>query len=525
MPELTRHIEILDSTLRDGAQGENISFSVGDKLTIAQALHSLGIELIEAGNPASNPKDAEFFKKAESYPFFSKLVAFGSTRHKDCECHADAALSALIDSGTKYVSIFGKTAISHVKDVLAVSASENLDMIRETCSFLRENGKEVFFDAEHFFDGYKENAEYSLSCLRSAVDAGAKRLVLCDTAGGSFPSFIAEATKQVCDLFPDIVVGIHCHNDSALAVANSIAAVESGARHVQGTLLGIGERCGNTSLSSLIPDLQLKLSYDIIPSENLAFLTSTARSVAEVCNTSIKRYEPYIGVSAFAHKAGMHVDSVLKRAETFEHISPEVVGNERRLLLSEIAGRSALINKIRNIAPDIKRDSDEAVAIIEKLKQREHRGYQFEGAEASFELLVRRSLNGWKPFFELVKYRVTSERPYESGCSALATVKVRVGSEDVLRCGEGDGPVNALDKALRKSLEVFYPVLKNMRLTDYKVRVMDAKNATASMVRVLITSTDGKKIWTTVGVSADIMEASFKALCDSVDYMLLADTY
>ncbi len=518
-----RHIEILDSTLRDGAQSESISFSVADKLAITRLLGSLGIEYIEAGNPASNPKDTEFFKEAAELPCYHTLTAFGATRHSGCLCENDASLTALRSSAVPYVSVFGKTAGSHVIDVLGVSKEENLLMIEESCAFLKAEGKQVFFDAEHFFDGYKEDKGYAIECLKAAVSGGACRLVLCDTAGGSFPDFIYSVTKEICELFPDIIIGIHAHNDCALAVANSISAVQAGAGHIQGTLLGIGERCGNASLAAVIANLQLKLNYDILPEGKIENLTSVCRSVAEICNTSIKRTEPYIGTSAFAHKAGMHVDSVIKRADTYEHISPESVGNERRFLMSEFAGRSALIKKIQNIAPNLSRDSEDTAAIIDRLKRREHKGYQFEGAEASFELLVRRALPGWKPFFELVKYRVHSERPHEEGASATAVVKVRVGTEEVLRCAEGDGPVNALDKALRHSLEVFYPVLRTVHLTDYKVRVMDANKATASLVRVLITSTDGEKMWTTVGVSADIMEASFKALCDSVEYKLTAE--
>ncbi len=320
-----------------------------------------------------------------------------------------------------------------------------------------------------------------------------------------------------------MIIGIHAHNDCALAVANSLSAVRAGASHVQGTMLGIGERCGNANLASVIANLQLKSGYDVLPDGKTENLTSVCRSVAEICNISIKRSQPYIGPSAFAHKAGMHVDSVIKRSDTYEHISPESVGNERRFLVSEFAGRSALIKKIQNIAPTLSRDSKDTAAIMDRLKRREHKGYQFEGAEALFELLVRRALPDWKPFFELVKYRVHSERPHEDGASATAVVKVRVDGEEILRCAEGDGPVNALDKALRHSLEVFYPTLRSVHLTDYKVRVMDANKATASMVRVLITSTDGENVWTTVGVFADIMEASFKALCDSVEYKLIKE--
>lgn len=518
-----RHIEILDSTLRDGAQSESISFSVADKLAIAELIGSLGIEYIEAGNPGSNPKDTEFFLRASEAHTFNSLVAFGATRHVGCACDEDLSLTALSSANVPCVSVFGKAAQSHVRDILKVSDSENLRIIEESCAFLKEKGKQVFFDAEHFFDGFKENREYAVNCLEAAVAGGADRLILCDTVGGSFPDFVYSTTKEICKLFSGIIIGIHAHNDCAMAVANSVSAVQAGAGHVQGTLLGIGERCGNASLSAVIANLQLKLGYDVLPKGKIEKLTPICRSIAEICNTGIKRTEPYIGTSAFAHKAGMHVDSVLKRADTYEHIPPESVGNERRFLMSEFAGRSALIKKIQNIAPNLSRDSESTSAIIERLKRREHKGYQFEGAEASFELLVRRTLPDWKPFFELVKYRVHSERPHEEGASATAVVKVRVGTKEVLRCAEGDGPVNALDKALRHSLEVFYPVLRTVHLTDYKVRVMDANKATASLVRVLITSTDGIKMWTTVGVSADIMEASFKALCDSVEYKLTAE--
>ncbi|MDR1003003.1 MAG: citramalate synthase [Oscillospiraceae bacterium] len=515
-------IEILDSTLRDGAQGEGISFSVADKLACAKLLSKLGVTYIEAGNPASNPKDKEFFERLCSDELTpSKAVAFGSTRRKGISCEEDAALSALLSADTDIVCIFGKSSQSQVEDVLGCSLEENLLMIEESCRYLSNNGKRVFFDAEHFFAGFIESRAYAISCAKAAARGGADTIVLCDTTGGMMPDDIYSITKAAAEELSGVRLGIHCHNDNGLAAANSISAVLAGAVHIQGTLLGIGERCGNTNLATVIANLQLRKGYDIISPEALSNLTPIAREMAEICNITIERSEPYIGYSAFAHKAGMHIDAVLKNPRSFEFIDPSVVGNTRRVLLSEISGRSAIAEKIRGIAPDFDKNSGKIREITEKIKNREHKGYEFEGAEASFEILVRRILFGKEKFFELVKYRVTSEKPYEVGCSANAMVKLSVGGEVVLRCAEGDGPVNALDKALRNALEVFYPQLHTMHLVDYKVRVMDSAQATASMVRVLITSSDSTETWTTVGVGSDIIEASFKALCDSVEYKLI----
>lgn len=516
-------IEMLDTTLRDGAQGEGISFSVEDKISIVQALDDLGIDLIEAGNPGSNPKDEAFFERMRGRRLgSSRLVAFGSTMHKGGAAGEDRGLAALAGAGTGVVAVFGKAWDFHVEMVLETTKAENLRMIAESVRFLTARGKEVLFDAEHFFDGYRENRQYALDCLRAAVGAGAARVVLCDTNGGCFPSEIAEVIRAVAAAV-DAPLGLHCHDDCGMAVAASISGVEAGVRHVQGTLLGFGERCGNACLATIIPTLQLKRRYRCIPADRLQLLTPKARQVAELSNTSIKRNAPYIGNSAFAHKAGMHAAGVVKTADSFEHISPEQVGNERRLLISEMAGRAAVLRKIQALAPDLRRDSPDIARIIERLKRLESEGYQFEGAESSLELLIRKALNQYEPFFELVRFQSMSTYPDagEPGAAVSAMVKVRVGGEEAITAAEGVGPVDALDKALRKALERFYPCLQRVHLIDYKVRVIDSEAATAARVRVLITSSDGARVWTTVGVSVDIIQASLTALVDSIEYRLL----
>ncbi len=520
---MNNKIDIFDSTLRDGAQGEGISFSVEDKLSIVKSLDKLGIDYIEAGNPGSNPKDLEFFEKASNLNLTtSKLVAFGSTRRKNIKVEEDSNVNALLTANTQAVAIFGKCWKVHVTKIINTTVEENFSMIKDTCKYLTEKGKTVFFDAEHFFDGYKDDKIFALNALKSAVDGGAKCLVLCDTNGACFPNEIEEITKEVCNTF-NCDVGIHVHNDGGMAVANSIMAVKSGAVQVQGTFLGYGERCGNANLSTIIPNLQLKGNYDCIPTENIKFLTSIARSIAEISNVSLKRNEPFVGVSAFAHKAGMHADGVLKLSSSFEHINPETVGNERRFLMSEISGRTAVLEKIKEVNPNITKDSRETKVIVEKLKNLEQKGYQFEGADASFEMLIRKYLGEYKDFFELINYKIITGRPCEEHYSATATVKIKVGDKIQLMCAEGNGPINAIDKTLRSALEVFYPSLKKMYLIDYKVRVMDSKQATGATVRVLITSTDGNRIWTTVGVSKDVVEASRMALTESIEYKLVKD--
>lgn len=527
----SRRVAALDSTLRDGAQSEGISFSVADKLAIAAQLDRLGVRYIEAGLPYSNPKDAEFFSRAgELHLKNARLTAFGATCRPGVSAADDDGIRALIGCGTPAVSIFGKACRSHVYDILGADAAENMRMITDSCRAVSQSGREVLFDAEHFFTGWAEDRQFALDVLAAAAAGGARTLVLCDTTGGVYPDEAKEITAAVCERFrsdPDITIGIHMHNDNGMAVANTVVSVLAGAAHIQGTLLGIGERCGNAQLAAVIADLQLTAArhagqrFEMIP--DCSLLTSTARAVAEICNTSIKRHEPYIGNAAFAHKAGVHADSVLKRPDTYEQIEPEQVGNSRRILISEVAGRGALLHSLRSILPDTDKQSPEVVAIMDKVKQLEHEGYRFEGANASLELMARRCLGQYTPSFELCNFRILCTDPHDPDCSAAAMVKVRVGGNEVLRSAEGQGPVNALDKALRLALMVFFPSIAGMRLTDYKVRVMDSRDATAARVRVSITSSDGKREWSTVGVSSDIIEASFSALCDSVEYYIQGD--
>jgi len=514
-------LEILDSTLRDGCQGEGISFTVMDKLRVAKTLDELGIEYIEAGNPGSNPKDLEFFKNTDKLKLInSKLAAFGSTRRKNITVSEDKGIKAIMDANTPCVVIFGKSSTLHVKTVLNTTEQENLLMISDTIKYFKQMGKEVIYDAEHYYDGYKLDNSYALKTLKAAVEAGADCLVLCDTNGGCFPSEIYDMTKKVVDTFK-CKVGIHCHNDSGLAVANSIAAVDAGAVHIQGTLLGFGERCGNANLSTIIPNLQLKKGYQCIPGKNISNLTSASIRIAEIANIKINNNEPYVGTSAFAHKAGMHADGVSKASHSFEHIAPDSVGNERRFLMSEMAGRSAVLKRIQKINPKLVKESPETSAIIETIKDLEHQGYQFEGADASFEIIVRKQLGKYKSFFKLVNYSIVSNRPPLKDIAATASIKIIVDGQTELTAAEGNGPVNALDKALRKALLGFYPVLDTVHLIDYKVRVMESTFATAAKVRVLIESTDGNQTWTTVGVSTDIIEASWLALVDSIEYKLI----
>lgn len=519
-----RKIDIFDSTLRDGAQGEGISFSVEDKLGVVEALDELGVAYIEAGNPGSNPKDLEFFERARQKKLrHAKLVAFGSTRRKLCRAEDDENLKALLNAGTEVAAIFGKCWALHVREILKTTEEENLLMIEDTCRFLCERGKTVFFDAEHFFDGYKENPGFAKAALSAAVKGGASALILCDTNGAGFPNEIYDAVKDVVGSF-SVPVGIHTHNDRGMAVANSIMAVQAGATQVQGTYLGFGERCGNANLSTIIPNLQLQMGLRCIPPENLNMLTTTARHIAEISNVSLKKSEPYVGSSAFAHKAGMHADGVLKVSHSFEHVDPEAVGNERRFLMSEISGRGAVLKKINSIRPELTKDSKETIEIMRELKKLEQLGYQFEGADSSFELLIRKHTGAYHPFFRLINYKILTGRPVDDPlCSASATVKVQVDDKMQLMAAEGNGPINALDKALRQALEVFYPALSKVHLIDYKVRVMDQKKATGATVRVLITSTDGKRVWSTVGVSSDVVEASWIALVDSIEYKLIKD--
>lgn len=519
-----KRLNILDSTLRDGAQSEGISFSLDDKLNIVKALDRLGVSHIEAGNPFSNPKDYEFFERASVLNLKNaKLVAFGSTRKKGISVGEDRNCIALLSAGTPAVSLVGKAWDKQVTQVLGAKLDENLQMIRETVAFFKQAHKEVIFDAEHFFDGYKQNPDYALAAIKTACAAGADSVALCDTNGGCFPEEIARITRAAVEAVT-CPVGIHCHNDMGCAVANTLLAVEAGATQVQGTFTGIGERCGNTRLSTVIPSLQLKKGYNCVLPEQMSRLTKTARYIAEVSNMALGQFLPYVGKNAFAHKAGMHVDGVSKLEGAFEHIDPAAVGNKRSFLISEVSGKAAVAAELKKFAPELTKESPETERVMEKLKALEYRGFQFESAAASLEILVKRELGMLTPFFRVEHFKIIGEQILEeTGYSASALIKVSVGEKSEVCGAEGDGPVNALDRALRKALEVFYPCLASMRLIDYKVRVMEPKNATAAVVRVLIESTDGENVWTTVGASKDIINASFLALMDSVEYKLLLE--
>ena len=518
-----KKIELLDSTLRDGSQGEGISFSVNDRLEIVRVLDELGIPIIEAGNPTSNPRELEFFEKASRlWLKNSRLCAFGSTRRKGESVEEDASCAALLRAGTPCVSIVGKSRKIQVEGVLQTSPEENLLMIEETCRFFKNHGKQVIFDAEHFFDGMSDGDGYALESLRAALRGGADCLALCDTNGGSFPDYIEKVTGEIVKAFPGTDIGIHTHNDSDMACAGALMAVRAGAKQVQGTFIGFGERCGNAKLTSIIPNLQIKSDYECIPQKNLKNLTSSAIKIASIANVTLHRDVPFVGRSAFAHKAGMHADGVLKFSESFEHIDPETVGNRRRFLLSEVTGKSAVLKKIQKLYPDFDRDSPQVAELLDILKQKEYEGYQYEGADSSFELIVHRLVKKYKPFFNLISYKVLDELPYDNDHSATATIKLSVDGRVRIAASDGDGPVNALDRALREALEVFYPCLRKLRLIDYKVRVMEPKDATAASVRVLITSSDGEDIWTTVGVSQDVINASWIALVDSIEHKLVS---
>lgn len=515
-----KKVFVYDSTLRDGAQAQGISFTVSDKLKIVSTLDEFGIDYIEAGNPGSNPKDLEFFEKVKGKKLKNaKLVAFGSTRRANINVADDANVKAILTAETPAVAIFGKSWDFHVTDIIRTTLDENLAMIKDTISFMKQSGKEVVFDAEHFFDGYKANPEYALASLKAATEGGADWLVLCDTNGGAFVSEILRIVKHVKESF-DVPVGIHCHNDGGMAVANSIVAVEMGATQVQGTINGIGERCGNANICTIIPNLQLKLGFECIPAESMESLTSVSRYLSELANLTFNERDPYVGKSAFAHKGGMHIDAVKKNSASFEHISPEKVGNERLVLMSEVSGRSTILSKVQKIAPEISKDSEAIQNIIDRLKALEHEGYQFEGAESSFEVMVRRFLGKERQFFDVTSFKVLCEEHWQTDYSATAIVKLKVDGIEEVIAAEGDGPVNALDMALRKALEVFYPELNMMRLVDFKVRVLDTDKATAAKVRVSIESTDGTDVWGTMGVSTNIIEASWNALVDSIEYFL-----
>lgn len=517
------NVKIYDTTLRDGTQGEGVSFSVADKLRIAQKLDELGIHYIEGGWPGSNPKDIEFFQSVQKVKFKqARIASFGSTRRKNTKAAQDTNLRMLLDSGTPVVTVFGKSWLLHVKQVLHTTPEENLAMINDSIKFLKSKGKEVIYDAEHFFDGYKDDPAYAVETLKAAVAGGAETVVLCDTNGGTLPSELAKIITNIKKEI-NVPLGIHVHNDNGMAIANSVTAVELGALHVQGTINGYGERCGNADLCAIIPNLKIKLGIACISDEQLTRLVEVSRFVDELANLRHNHKLPYVGASAFAHKGGMHVDAVAKVACSFEHIQPELVGNQRRVLVSELSGKAVIQKKAAELEIDLTQDTPKIREILETIKRLEHQGYEFEAAEGSFELLIKKALKRHRRFFDLEGFRVIVEKREDNRLISEATIKVRVGGEAVHTAGDGDGPVNALDTALRKALEKFYPAIAKVRLVDYKVRVLDPKEGTAAKVRVLIESSDGEQIWGTIGVSENIIQASWEALVDSVEYKLLRE--
>ncbi len=520
---MNRRVWIYDTTLRDGSQGEGVSFSLDDKLKIVQCLDEFGVDYIEGGWPSSNPKDTAFFERVrELPPAHARVSAFGSTRHRAGSAAKDANLNSLLTARTPVVTIFGKTWLLHVTEILGCSPQENLALIRESVAYLKQAGREVVFDAEHFFDGYRDNPVYALEALGAAREGGADVLALCDTNGGTLPEVSRRIVAEVVAAF-GACVGIHVHNDSGVAVANSIEAVNAGAVQVQGTFNGMGERCGNADLVAVIPNLLLKMGCELgVTREALAGLTHTARYVSAIANHHFPENSPFVGARAFAHKGGVHVNSVLKQSRTYEHVPPESVGNDRRFLVSELAGKSNILHLARHEGIDLGTNEDVPRAVIGEIKRLEHEGYQFEGAEASAALIIKRVLGQVPVAFELVGFRVIVERRARDQTTySEATVKVRVDGREELSVGEGNGPVAALDAALRAALRQFYPEVATVRLTDYRVRVVDEDRGTAARVRVVIESADEDGAWSTVGVSENIIEASWLALIDSIIYGLI----
>ena len=515
-------ITIYDTTLRDGMQAEGVSFSLQDKLLIASRLDALGVDYIEGGYPASNPKEMQFFREIISQkPNRSKVVAFGSTRRIDAKVEDDASIQCLRSCGAAAATLVGKSWDMHVKTVLRCSLDDNLKICAESVEYLVKSGMEVFFDAEHFFDGYKESPEYAMKVLAAAAEAGASALVLCDTNGGNLPHTIHDIVCQVTKAITGVAIGIHCHNDSDTATAGSLAAVYAGARHVQGTINGLGERTGNANLCTIIPNLAFKMGFEVLTPESIRTLTEVSRYIFEVSNITPVMNMPYVGESAFAHKAGLHVDALRKDSRTYEHIDPSLVGNERRFLISELSGKSNVLAKMEKA--NISQDKALAQKILEKVQEMENEGYEFEAAEASFDLVVKKVMDTYKPAFKLEKYLVNVERLVDGGTTTEASVKITVDGVTEHTVSEGDGPVNALDAALRKAMEKFYPCIREMRLFDYKVRVVNARAGTAARVRVIIESRDKTSIWGTVGCSYNVIDASWEALVDSIEYKLLKE--
>jgi 2-isopropylmalate synthase len=527
---MVKHVQIYDTTLRDGAQREGISYSLADKLHIVQKLDELGIHYIEGGWPGSNPKDAEFFSQVKKLKLNNaRITAFGSTRKPHTKAETDSNLKALLDTGMAISTLVCKNSISQVTQVLKTSPEENLAMIADSIRFLKSQGMAVFYDAEHYFDGYKADKDYALLCLRTAVEAGAVSLVLCDTNGGVLPDDVSLAVKAACKAAGGVQVGIHAHNDSGLGIANTMAAIKAGATQVQGTINGYGERCGNANLCVIIPNIKLKMGIDCISDQQLSKLTEVARYISEVANLVPDPFMPYVGANAFSHKGGLHVNALSKWKGSYQHVEPEAVGNQLRITISELSGKQNIVLKAKELGLELSEDGKEAQKLLDTVKHQESLGFQYDQAEASFELMIRRGKPGYVPPFKLVDFMLVVEkrrRPpsrYDNGDEMLseAIVKVIVGDRMIHTAAEGNGPVNALDDALRKALLEFYPELAKIKLVDYKVRILEESGGTGSQVRVLIESSDGENEWHTVGSSTNIIEASWLALADSLEYWLV----
>jgi 2-isopropylmalate synthase len=511
-------VKLYDTTLRDGMGGPGMSLSVGEKLKVVRALDELGVQTIEAGFPSSNPKEAELFEQLAGLELEqATIAAFGMTRRRDRSAEEDEALAVLVGSFAPIVCLVGKSWGLHLEKVIKVSAEENLAMIADSIAFCRRQGKRPIFDAEHFFDGYRDDSVYALECVRAAAEAGAENVTLCDTNGGSLPAFVSAATSATIEALGDgVEVGIHTHDDAGCAVANSLAAVEAGARLVQGTVNGYGERCGNANLATILPALQLKMGFEVVAPGQLSRLAQTSHYLDELCNMTPNPDQPYVGRNAFAHKAGMHAAGVEADARTFEHIDPALLGNEREILASELSGKATIRTQATQAGLDL--DEEGAAHAVEQLKQREHSGYHYEAAPASFELLLRREAGSYEPLFELESFKVLVEKRADGEVETEATIKVKVDGRRYVRVAEGNGPVNALDSALRGAIADRYPHLADIELTNYKVRILDESHGTGAVTRVLLDSSDGESEWGTIGVSENIIEASWEALVDSLEY-------
>jgi 2-isopropylmalate synthase len=520
-PDWSRSVEMYDTTLRDGSQQVGLDLTVDDKLRVAAALDALGVDVVEGGWPGSNPKDKEFFARAGELPWRNaQLAAFGATRRPNRSADGDPDLETLLVANTPIVTLVGKAWTLHVDEALRTTRAENLAMIADSARFFVREGRRVVFDAEHFFDGYAADPVYALDCLAASAEAGADTLALCDTNGGTLPDDIVKVVRDVLGHFPGLRVGVHCHNDSACAVANTLVAVGEGATHVQGAANGYGERCGNADLFAVIAGLELKREHELLPPGRLAALASTAREIAELANLPFDAKQPYVGSSAFATKAGLHASAIARRPDAYSHVNPERVGNRAHVLVSELAGRSNVLVKAAEMGLDLSSDPELATSVLEEIKAAEHRGYAFEAADASFELLVRRVAGPIPSWFELEGYRVVIEKSNGTDRSE-AIVRLLLGEQRVVAVGEGVGPVHALDQALRKALAELYPELVNIHLVDYKVRILDGRAATSAVTRVMLTSADHEGEWTTIGVSDDIVTASWEALADGISYGLL----